>query len=138
MYIFFLRKNQNYSSISLKVFSLLLAISGPPSVQQTFIYTGAVVRWCSVKKVSLEILQKSQENTCAKVSFLTELQAFIKKRLWHRCFPVNFAQFLRTPFTIKHLWWLLLFRIKMNFKLGALAGGDNTDQNESRYPILGP
>ena len=23
---------------------------------------------------------------------------FIKKRLWHRCFPVNFAKFLRTPF----------------------------------------
>ena len=24
---------------------------------------------------------------------------FIKKRLWHRCFPVNFAKFLRTPFS---------------------------------------
>ena len=23
---------------------------------------------------------------------------FIKKRFWHRCFPVNFAKFLRTPF----------------------------------------
>ena len=22
-----------------------------------------------------------------------------KKRLWHRCFPVNFAKFLRTPFS---------------------------------------
>ena len=22
----------------------------------------------------------------------------VKKRLWHRCFPVNFAKFLRTPF----------------------------------------
>ena len=22
----------------------------------------------------------------------------LKKRLWHRCFPVNFANFLRTPF----------------------------------------
>ena len=50
--------------------------------------------------MSLEILQKSQKNTCAKVSFLIELQAFIKKRLWHRCFPVNFAQFLRTPFLL--------------------------------------
>ena len=33
----------------------------------------------------------------------------LKKRLWHRCFPVNFAKFLRTPFLIEHLWWLLLF-----------------------------
>ena len=28
-----------------------------------------VVRRCSVKKVFLEILQNSQENTCARVSF---------------------------------------------------------------------
>ena len=33
---------------------------------------------------------------------------FIKKRLWHRCFPVNFAKSLRTPFLKEHLWWLLL------------------------------
>ena len=33
---------------------------------------------------------------------------FIKKRLWHRCFPVNFAKFVRTPFLTEHLWWLLL------------------------------
>ena len=32
----------------------------------------------------------------------------LKKRLWHRRFPVNFAKFLRTPFFIEHLWWLLL------------------------------
>ena len=31
-----------------------------------------------------------------------------KKSLWHRCFPVNFGKFLRTPFFIEHLWWLLL------------------------------
>ena len=28
---------------------------------------------------------------------------FIKKRLWRRCFPLNFASFLRTPFTTEHL-----------------------------------
>ena len=32
----------------------------------------------------------------------------LKKRLWHRCFPVNFAKFTRTPFFTEHLWWLLL------------------------------
>ena len=31
-----------------------------------------------------------------------------KKRLWHRCFPVNFVKFLRTLFFTEHLWWLLL------------------------------
>ena len=28
---------------------------------------------------------------------------FIKKRLWHSCFPVNFAKFLRTAYLTKHL-----------------------------------
>ena len=44
------------------------------------------------KKMFLEISQNSQENSCARVYFL------LKMRLWHRCFPVNFAKFLRTFF----------------------------------------
>ena len=32
----------------------------------------------------------------------------LKRRLLHRCFPVNFLKFLRTPFCIEQLWWLLL------------------------------
>ena len=35
----------------------------------------------------------------------------LQKRLWHRCFPVNFVKFLRTLFLIEHLWWLLLERV---------------------------
>ena len=35
----------------------------------------AVSLRCSVKKVFLEILQNSQENTCAKVYFFLKLQA---------------------------------------------------------------
>ena len=31
-----------------------------------------------------------------------------KKRLWHRCFPFNFAKFLRIPIYIEHLRWLFL------------------------------
>ena len=36
------------------------------------------------------------------------LATLLKKRLWQRCFPVNFAKFLRTPFLTEHLRWLLL------------------------------
>ena len=36
---------------------------------------------------------------------------FIKKRLWHRCFAVNFANFLRTTFLTVHLRWLLLSKM---------------------------
>ena len=32
----------------------------------------------------------------------------LRKRLWHRCFPVNFAKFLRTPFLQKTSGRLLL------------------------------
>ena len=29
--------------------------------------------------------------------------AILKKRLWQRCFPVNFGKFLRTPLLTEHL-----------------------------------
>ena len=32
----------------------------------------------------------------------------LKKRHWHRCFPLSFTKFLRTPFLTEHLRWLLL------------------------------
>ena len=31
--------------------------------------------------------------------------------LWYRSFPVNFVKFLKTPFFIEHLWWLLLYLV---------------------------
>ena len=33
---------------------------------------------------------------------------FIKKRLRHRCFPMNIAKFFRTAFLMEHFWLLLL------------------------------
>ena len=65
-------------------------------------------RRCSLEKVFLEISQNSQENTCAIVFAGLRLATLLKKKFWHRCFPVDFAKFLRTPFVIEHLWWLLL------------------------------
>ena len=57
----------------------------------------------SAKKVFLEISQNPQENTCARVSVIIKFEGLrpatlLKKRLWRRCFPVNFVKFLRTPF----------------------------------------
>ena len=49
----------------------------------------------------LEISQNPQENICARVCFCNKVAGpatLLKKRLWHRCFPVNFVEFLRTPF----------------------------------------
>ena len=66
--------------------------------------TEAVIRGCSVKKVFLKFSQNLQKNPVPesilnKVADLRPATLF-KKRLWHRCFPVNFAKFLRTPFLL--------------------------------------
>ena len=34
--------------------------------------------------------------------------SLLKKRLWHMCFPVNFAKFPRIPILTEYLRWLLL------------------------------
>ena len=51
------------------------------------------------KKLVLNILQNSQENSCVEVSFLMKLQVegvnFTKKNFWCICFPVNFAALWR-------------------------------------------
>ena len=67
-----------------------------------FLETGA--RRCSVKKMFLKIVQNSQENTCARASFLIILQAWglwLYQKIhfvWNRCFKWIFAKFLRAPF----------------------------------------
>ena len=32
-----------------------------------------------------------------------KLATSLKKRLWHRCFPVNFTKLLKTPFLSEHI-----------------------------------
>ena len=54
----------------------------------------------------------------------------LKKRLWYRCFPVNFAKFLRTPFFIEHLLWLLL----LGFWWSVWWSVRNT-QEDTLYPL---
>ena len=74
----------------------------------------AVVQRCSLKKVFSEI---SQHSHLCQGLFFNKVEglrpaALLKKKLWHRCFPVNFAKFLRTPFLTEHLRWLLLSYVK--------------------------
>ena len=81
----------------------------PYQMYDTEAATGGVLQ----KKVFLEISENSQVNTCARVSFLIKFRrhasvSLLKKRLWNRCFPVNFAKFSRTPFLQKTSERLLL------------------------------
>ena len=58
---------------------------------------------CSVKKVLLKNFAKSTGKSPVLSIFFNKVAGLrsatlLKKKLWHRCFPVNFAKFLRTPF----------------------------------------
>ena len=68
---------------------------------EIFVFIEAVVQRCSVIKVLF---------TSTRVSFLIKLQpaTLLKKRLWHRCFSVTFAKFLRTFFLENTFGRLLL------------------------------
>ena len=65
-----------------------------------------------LKKVFLTILQNSQEDTCARVSFLIKLQAsacnFMKKETLAQVFSCEFCKIVKNTFFIEHLRRLLL------------------------------
>ena len=56
---------------------------------------------CSLKMVSLEILQNSQENTCAIVSFLITLEvtALLKKETLAQVFSCEFYYISKNTFS---------------------------------------
>ena len=59
------------------------------------------------------------DSLCSKVASL-EACKFINKRLQHKCFPMNIANFLRTAFFMEHLWQLLfkvMFETCQNFTM---------------------
>ena len=74
---------------------------------------------CSIKKLFLKILQYSKSCKILQIFFNENvgLQScnFFKKRLQHRCFPVNIAKFLRTP-VLKNICQRLFerFRTQIN------------------------
>ena len=68
-----------------------------------FVNTETVDRGCSVKKGVLKNFAKFTGKQLCQVS------PFIKS-LWHRCFPVNFAKFQRTPSLQNTSGRLLLYR----------------------------
>ena len=68
------------------------------------------------EKVILKSFAKDTGKQLCQSLFLNKVAGLrtailLIKRLGHRCFPVSFAKFLRTPFLIEHLWQLLLSTI---------------------------
>ena len=71
-------------------------------------------RTCSVRKDVLRNFAKLLEKHLGQSLFLNKVAGLrsvtlLKKRLWQRCFPVNFATFLRTPFLQNTSRRLVLF-----------------------------
>ena len=70
-----------------------------------------------VKTNSTEFINRkghhSQENTCARVSFLIKLQAeacnFIKKETLAHVFSCEFCEIFKNTFFAEYLRWLLLY-----------------------------
>ena len=85
--------------------------------------------WATIKKEEDQEKQKEEENHEEKFRRRMEEEleidlrpaTLLKKRLWHRCFPVDFVKFLRllrTPFSQNTSWWLLLNQVASLKSLG--------------------
>ena len=79
---------------------------------------------CSIKKVVLRNFTKFTGKHLCQSLFFNKVAGLgsatlLKKRHWHRCFPVNFAKFLITPFLQTPLGGcfclLLVFLIEQSF-----------------------
>ena len=82
-------------------------------------------RMCSIWKGVLRSFVKfTGKHLCQSLSPATLLE----KRLWHRCFPVNIAKFLRTPF-----WKNTSGRLLLKYGHGRK---EKTYHHPNKLPIL--
>ena len=65
------------------------------------------------------LLKRKLWHRCFCVNFAKLLRAcnFVKKGPWHRCFPMNFAKFLRTPFLQNTSGQLHLYEVHISNRL---------------------
>ena len=86
----------NTSSLSSRVFFIIL--------KKLWNYRSSQRR-CYMNKDVLKNFAKFTWKHLCQSFFLNKVAVlnFIKKRLWHRCFPVNFANFLKNTFSTEHL-----------------------------------
>ena len=89
---------------------LLKHTQSVPKYHRMKINTEAVTWRCSIKSVFKNFAKFTGKHLCQSLFSLQRLWSatLLKKRLWNRCFPVNFSKFLRTVLFIEHLRWLFL------------------------------
>ena len=77
--------------------------------QEDVILNRSSYQRCSIKKAVLRNFAKlTWKYLCQSLSLFPTL---LKKKLWLKCFPVNFAKFLRTPLLQNTSGWLLLTKL---------------------------
>ena len=81
----------------------------------------AVAQRYSIKHVFLEISQIHKKTTVTESLFRPA--TLLKARLWHICFHVNFAKFLRTPSVTEHFRTTAFWsrKQKSNFQLSIIC-----------------
>ena len=106
----FTKKNLEREILDNRKLTILGNRHPPPGQRIQIEHKEVVAQCCSLKKLVLEISQKFTGKHMPQPATL------LKKRLWHRCFPVNFAKFLRPTFLTEHLRWLLLNITERNLR----------------------
>ena len=88
---------------------------------------------CSIKKGILKNFAKFTGNHL----YQSLGKIYWKKRLWHMCFPVNFAKSLRTPFLQNTSGWLLLTNNSMyiNLRYYGIAMKNSQPQINKSYKV---
>ena len=106
-------------------FRLKIIVVGRYTTRPDCRFTDSFTYILDLLKISIKIIRNSRQEVFCKKGVLRNFAKFtgkhlcqslffnkvaglrpatlLKKRLWHRCFPVNFAKFLRTPFLTEHL-----------------------------------
>ena len=92
---------------------LLLYWNTSTKISLLLVPTEAVAQRCSLRKGVFRNFAKFTGKHQRQKLFFN----FIKKRLWRRCFPVNFAKFLRTPFVQNTSGRLLLYPFSLKTHL---------------------
>ena len=108
-------------------------------------YSRSSHRKCSGKKGILRNLAKSTGKHLCQRMFLNKVAGLrpatlLKNNLWHRCFPVNFVKFLRTPSLQKTPGRLLLVWGARERGVSVCFGRPilNFEKLDLRHPVIMP
>ena len=95
-----LYKKKRLRWLLLEIFMLVVPEKGRSSRPLVFCKKGVLKNFAKIHRKT-----PMSEPFFNKVAGLG-LQLYLKKGLWHKCFPVNFEKFLRKHFLTEHLQWL--------------------------------